>query len=68
MLLMEMQKAIDEASNVQKRADACAGKMAQLLVGRLRSVSRGDNYWNKQALAKLKRELQDYNIRTGQWK
>jgi len=68
MLLSEMENAIKEAEAVQARADLCAKKMAKLLVGRLRAVSRGRYYSDIDVLRNLKRELQGFNAVTGEWK
>lgn len=57
----EMQRALQEAADVQRAADANANRMASLLRGRLRHVGRYQ-------LKALKRELRDFNITTGEWK
>jgi len=66
MYFSEMKKALDEAEITLKSADSIAGDMAKLLVGRLRKT--GNSYQSHLALKNLKRELKDYNIRTGKWK
>jgi hypothetical protein len=58
----DVRAAVDLAKFQLEAADSVATNMAKLLVGRLRRVN-GHN-----ALAALKRELQDYNIQTGKWK
>lgn len=62
MTLTEMRQSLQEAKNTLNTADTVSTDMAQMLVGRLHKV------WDNRALAKLKRELQDYNAHTGKWK
>lgn len=57
----EMARAIRDAKNTMELADLAANRSAELLEGRLRRVSCG-------RLARLKRELRDFNIHTGKWK
>lgn len=56
-----MVAALEQARAVQKAADDQARKMAWMLDGRLRHVDA----WT---LKRLKRELRDFNINTGEWK
>lgn len=58
----ETRRAVDMARLQLRAADKSATDMAALLCGRLRKV---DAHW---ALIELKRELANYNIRTGEWK
>lgn len=60
--LDQMNSAIREAEGVLRDADEVALKLALLLRGRLRKVGSG------YLLGQLKRELRDFNIRTGKWK
>ena len=53
--------ATDDAKNTMAMADRLAGRIANLLVGRLKKVS--PTY-----CAQLKRELRDFNIATYEWK
>lgn len=62
----EMRQALNEAKNLQAAADSQAKEMARILKGRLRRV--GADYWGHEILCELKRELADYNMRTGEWK
>jgi hypothetical protein len=57
----DIMKAINEANNLQKRVDYNSKNMARLLIGRLRNID--SNY----ILSALKRELKDYNAKTGKW-
>lgn len=56
-----MREALAQARQAQAAADNYANGMANMLRGRLRHVSGG-------VLADLKKELRDFNIRTGEWK
>ena len=61
MDIYEMRRQISAARNTLENADQVAGSIAILLPGRLRHCS-------STVLEKLKKELKDYNIHTGQWK
>lgn len=61
MQLNDMRRAIDEANDTLRKADMMAERLAECLVGRLRHVSHYE-------LARLKRELSDFNATTGEWK
>ena len=56
----EMRESYQEARLQINAADAIVDNMANMLCGRLRKVS-------KYNLKCLKRELRDFNIRTGTW-
>jgi hypothetical protein len=58
----ELHSAIKDAENTMQMADNAANKMAGLLCGRLRKVKPVF------ILRRLKRELQDFNACTGEWK
>lgn len=58
----EMHSAIKDAENTLKQADTACYKMAEMLSGRLRKVKP------VYLLRRLKRELQDFNANTGEWK
>jgi hypothetical protein len=62
----DMRQRIEQARHVQLAADAVATDMVKLLAGRLRSAD--DKYETRRALAKLKRELRDFDLRTEGWK
>ena len=57
----QVRAAVQEAEQTLKAADSVAGNMAALLRGRLRNVPK----WH---LRVLKKELQQFNAITGQWK
>ena len=56
----EITKAIEQAKAVDSVCNRNANAMLEILIGRLRHCRP----WN---LAKLKRELRDFNIHTKQW-
>ena len=58
----EMRAAINEANAVIRAADNVSGQMAETMVGRLRKVDNG------YTLAKLKKELEQFNAHTRRWK
>ena len=58
----EMRAAINEANAVIRAADNVSGQMAEMMVGRLRKVDNG------YTLAKLKKELEQFNAHTRRWK
>lgn len=62
MTFDELATAMNEAEVTLRRADSAAYRLASMLRGRLRRVD------SKYVLATLKRELQDFNSQTGQWK
>lgn len=57
----EVNAALYQAEELIRALDKHAYRMARLLRGRLRHASCSD-------VEALKRELADYNIRTGKWK
>jgi hypothetical protein len=57
----EMSAALKEAERTMNVADTVATWIARLLVGRLRKVS------SESTLVALKRELRDFDSRTGRW-
>lgn len=58
----DMRRAVAESRDTLAAADSVSTEMANLLRGRLRNVL------NEYALADLKRELRDFNIKTREWK
>jgi hypothetical protein len=63
MTYQELAMAVQDAKNTLEKADSCTGQLARMMAGRLRE-SNASAY----TLAKLKRELRDFNIHTGKWK
>lgn len=63
MTFSEMATAVEEARSTLSNADNYVGKMAKMLVGRLR---KGDV--PIYVLSALKKELRDWNIHTNSWK
>jgi len=61
----EIQRALAQARATNAAADMHAENMVRLLDGRLRTVK---GYPGVRALARLKRELRDFDIRTSTWK
>lgn len=62
MNLNNMEIAVEDAKRTMDAADEIATKLARLLIGRMRRVDSG------YALRALKKELADYNMKTGAWK
>lgn len=58
----EARAAFADAESTIDKADVIATDMARTLRGRLRKVQSRD------ALAELKRELRDFDLRTNSWK
>lgn len=56
-----MRAAVRDAEMTLSAADTVACQLAPLLAGRLRNCHSSD-------LARLKRELKDFNIHTGRWR
>lgn len=61
----EMKRALAQARAANMAADSHAEDMAILLVGRLRNIK---SHSGVRALARLKRELRDFDLRTNIWK
>ena len=57
----EMRRAINQAREINQAADNVANSVADLLDGRLRQVS-------PYRLAKIKKQLRDFNMHTKEWK
>ena len=55
----EMRQAVSEAKITLQAADAVADDLARMLVGRLHHVK------SRYVLERLKRELKNFNMRTG---
>lgn len=63
MLWDEMNEAVRNAKTTLRIADTFVGQMANMIAGRLRS-----GRVRSSTLETLKRELRDYDMRTGTWK
>ena len=57
-----MRKELEKAEQTLRAADNVAGDIAYMLQGRLRKV------YSHSTLEALKKELANYNIKTGRWK
>ena len=67
--LPEMKKAIQDAEHELRKADMCVETMVGIIAGRLKNVKYPDYpYSYCKNLAKLKRELRGFNIKTGTWR
>ncbi len=62
----EMYKSVEAARETQRQFEFQTNKVASLLVGNLRSVSR--KYDGNEILKQLKKELSQFNAATGEWK
>lgn len=56
-----MRSAVQQARDLNRAVDSQANTIADLLQGRLRTLTPG-------RLAALKRELRDFNMHTGVWR
>jgi hypothetical protein len=61
MYIHEMREAISKARRTLDSADAVAASIGYILENRLRQLSHS-------TLAKIKKELKNYNSHTGEWK
>ena len=68
MNFSEFKDAVYDAEVTTRRADHISNQIAQILVGRLRSVTKGNMYSDHNILCALKKELSQYNARTREWK
>ena len=59
----EMQSALADAREDISRADTFVSQMVEIIAGRLRKGGASAHY-----LKQLKRELQDFDSRTGSWR
>lgn len=57
----EMRAALQQGKSANDAADYFCGQTVEILLGRLRQVSR------PHLLKQLKRELRDFNMTTGKW-
>lgn len=65
MNLTEIHQALSQAKATLAAADEVSDQLAQLLDGRLKRVT---TWRGGQALARIKRELKDFDSRTQTWK
>lgn len=63
MAFDQLNEAVEDARTTIARSDAVVRQIAGLLRGRLRVA-----HIDRHTLAALKRELQDFNSKTGRWK
>lgn len=61
MNFIEAQEAINDAKNTLNKADEMVRRLDCLMIGRLKQMSPYD-------LAKLKKELDQFNAKTKEWK
>lgn len=67
MQYFEMVDAVNQARNTIKNADAAVARLIPIMAGRLR-VACDSCYVNPDHLKQLKKELADFDARTGRWK
>lgn len=67
MDIYEVRDAVRQARATIDSADSQVAIMMKLCSGRLQQACK-DNYVPANVLCALKRELQNYDMRTGQWK
>lgn len=60
----EMQAAVADAKSEIERTDQFVGEMVSIVAGRLRAAGNVNTYY----LKKLKRELQNFDSRSGCWR
>lgn len=60
--MMNFLKSVEEAETVLSIADSIVNRLARILINRLRKVS------NVYTLRMLKKELNQFNSTTGEWK
>lgn len=63
MTFDEMNAAVEDAERTIRLLDMRVNKMARMIAGRLQSADVPST-----VLCKLKKELQNYNMTTGEWK
>jgi hypothetical protein len=64
----QIEQAVKDAENQLRIVRRNLAPMVRLLAGNLRSAMAEPDYWDRQALAKIKRELQSFDSRAGCWK
>jgi len=67
--ISEMKEAIERAEIQIRRANECLPDMVELLVGKLRTSCDADaSHLHAQNIAKLKKELSNFNSVTHRWR
>jgi hypothetical protein len=66
MKFEEFESAFNDAQSTLWKVDHISQKLAEMLIGRLRLASK--TYAGARYVAKLKRELRDFNMQTLKWK
>lgn len=64
----ELRKALADVADQQRVADAFIPELVRLVVGRLCASRERFSWSDKELLKRLKRELQDFDSRTGRWR
>ena len=59
----EFEAAFNDAVRIMRNAESCAAHAVRFATGRLRRLHPGET-----VLRELKRELRNFNSRTGKWK
>lgn len=67
MTFADMERALNDAKSQQAVVDANVHSMARLIANRLRASGSLD-WKTRNALRDIKRELRDFDSRTGSWK
>jgi len=65
MNISQLNEAIDEAERTQRLADINTSLMIKIIAGRLRHAKL--DYQTTNNLAKMKKELRDFNMTTKSW-
>jgi hypothetical protein len=68
LTLQEVQQAVVEAEATIRRADSNIETMIELVSGKLRLKYTDNDYRYRRNLAKLKKQLENFDCRTRQWK
>jgi hypothetical protein len=64
----QIQKAVEDAERQLRIVRHNLKPMAHLLAGNIRTAMSSPDFYERRTLAKLKRELQGFNITTGTWR
>lgn len=59
----DLESAFEESSRIMRNAESCALRAVNFSAGKLRRLCVGES-----TLRELKRELRNFNSRTGRWK
>lgn len=68
MNITELHNALTEAERLQDVFASQTHRMAKMLKGNLRNISKHGGYFGHQTLRALKKELKQYNAITGEWR